>query len=113
MLPGETVVILTPATATDPFSNQSISDWSVPPGRQPVDNVLVEPRPSGEPEQDARNQVTSGFTLYFQSTPPVYVTAQHRVEVRGNTYDVLGSPADWRLGSWTGDWIVQCERSVG
>jgi hypothetical protein len=76
-----------------------------------VDGVLCEPRPSGEPVQDARNAVTSGWTLYMPAG--VTITPQSRVRVRGLVYDVLGEAADWRLGSWRPGLVVQCERTAG
>lgn len=107
---GETVTVLTAGTSTDPYSGESVEDWSSP-TRVDVPGVLVEPRPGSEPVQDARNAVISGFTLYL----PVgtVVTARSRVEVRGNQHRVLGEPADWRLGSWFPGLVVQTERVSG
>lgn len=114
---GETVVVLTgvPAVNPDPYSGDPVIDWALPPAEVSVDNVLCEPRPSGEPTQDARNSVTSGWTLYFQKGMPVgtELTAAHRVRVRGVDYDVLGEPADWRLGSWRPGLVVQTEMVSG
>jgi hypothetical protein len=109
---GETVQVLTAGTTTDPYSNESAADWSTPTSLD-VPGVGVEPRPSGEPLQDARNQVTSGFTLYMP--PGSAITAQNRVVVRGVTYDVLGEPAVWRspFTGWEPGIVVQVERSEG
>lgn len=109
---GETVQVLTAGTTTDPYSNESTPDWSTPTSVD-VPGVAVEPRPSGEPLQDARNQVVSGLTLYMP--PGTTITPRNRVRVRGVTYDVLGEPAVWRspFTGWEPGIVVQVERSEG
>lgn len=109
---GETVSVLTAGTITDPYSNDAADDWDSP-SSVDVHGVGVEPRPSGEPAQDARNSVTSGFTLYFPAD--AVVTPANRVVVRGRTYDVLGEPAVWRspFTGWTPGVVVQVERTEG
>lgn len=109
---GETVDVLTAGTVTDPYSQQSSEDWDHP-TEVPVEGVAVEPRPSSEPVQDARNAITSGFTLY--GMPAGSVTAQNRIRVRGIVYDVLGDPADYR-NPFTGTapgLVVQVGRTEG
>lgn len=110
---GEMVQVLTAGTVTDPYSDTSTPSWDATPTSVDVTGVAVEPRPSGEPLQDARNQVTSGFTLYFP--PGTTVTPQNRVIVRGSTYDVLGEPAEWTnpFTGWNPGIVVQVERSEG
>lgn len=112
MLPwGEAVTILTPQTRTS--YGQQVADWTVPPAsRVDVPDVLCEPRPSGEPMQDARNQVTSGWTLYFQTAPATLPGPLNRITVRGKDYDVEGEAADWRQGSFGGV-VVQTKRVDG
>lgn len=114
---GERVTVLTgvPATNPDPYSGDPVVDWTQPPAETPVDNVLCEPRPSSEPVQDARNSVSSGYTLYLQDGMPAgtVITPMNRVRVRGIDYDVLGEPSDWRLGSWRPGLVVQTERVAG
>lgn len=109
---GETVTVLTAGTKTDPYSTEATEDWANPTSYD-VTGVGVEPRPSGEPTEDARNRVTSGFTLYFP--PSVAPTPQQRVVVREVTYNVLGEAAVWRspLTGWTPGNIVQVERTEG
>lgn len=112
MLPGETVTILRPVVVTDGYGNET-ADWTQPPAStEDVPDVLCEPRPSGEPLQDARNQVTSGFTLYLQTVPTILPTPVDRVTVRGVDYQVEGETADWRLGSMRG-LVVQTTRTEG
>lgn len=110
MFGGEAVDVLTAGTSTDPYSGQPVESWGTATSVT-VGGVLVEPRPSGEPQQVARNAVTSGFTLYFPAATAL--TAQNRVRVRGVVYDVLGDPADWRLGAWRPGLVVQVERTAG
>jgi len=106
---GETVTIVTAATDADPYSGDDATTGS----EVEVSGVGVEPRPSGEPTQDARNAVTSGFTLYLPAG--TVIGPQNRVEVRGATYDVLGEPAVWRspFTGWEPGVVVQCERTSG
>ena len=115
MLPGETVIVLTGTPVTDPYSGEETgTDWkTTPPAESPVDDVLCEPRPSAEPVQDARNAVTSGWTLYVRARAvmPV-ILPTNRVRVRGLDYDVLGEASDWRLGSF-GGLVVQTSRTAG
>jgi len=111
---GETVSVITAGTTVDPYSSTSTAeDWNTPVSVVPVAGVGVEPRPSGEPVQDARNAVTSGYSLYM----PVgtAVTARNRVIVRGGTYAVLGEPAVWvnPFTGWEPGLVVQCERIEG
>jgi hypothetical protein len=109
---GDTVQILTAGTTTDPYSGEPSPDWTSPTSVD-VAGVGVEPRPSGEPLQDARNQVVSGYTLYMPAGTAI--TSANRVVVRGETYDVLGEPAVWRspFTGWEPGIVVQVERSEG
>jgi hypothetical protein len=111
---SETVTVLTPGTITNPYSGEDTPSWTVPPSSSvDVPGVAVEPRPSGEPVQDARNAVVSGFTLYLPSE--AVVTAHSRVVVRGGTYDVIGEPAVWQspFSDWAAGTVVQVQRVEG
>lgn len=107
---GETVSVLSPGSAADPYSGETQDDWSSPTSVS-VAGVAVEPRPSGEPLQNARNQVTSGFTLYVPSGTTI--SARNRVTVRGDTFNVVGEPATWRspFTGWEPGLVVQVERT--
>lgn len=109
---GESVDVLTAGTRTDPYSEETVTDWSTA-TEVTHEGIAVEPRPSSEPVQDARNAVVSGFTLY--GFPPGSVTAGNRVRVRGEVYDVLGDPADWRnpFTGWAPGLVVQVGRTEG
>lgn len=111
MLPGEAVTVLTGTPVIDPDSGEATgTSWDTP-TLTAVSGVLCEPRPSGEPLQDARNSVTSGWTLYMPAG--TVITSRHRVRVRGLDYQVEGEPADWRLGSWLPGLVVQTKRVTG
>lgn len=104
---GEVVTVLTPGgTTADPYSNEQVADWTTKLVHDCTTLAPPEPRPSGEPVQDARNSVTSGWTLYLPAGTPV--TAHSRVRVRGVEYPVQGDPADWGLGL-----VVQAYRTEG
>lgn len=103
----ETVVRLRAGTTTDPYSGEDVPDWGNPTEHPITTLAPAEPRPSGEPLQDARNQVTSGWTLYLPAGEDV--TARDRMRVRGVVHNVLGDPADW-LGAGL---VVQVERVEG
>lgn len=90
---GETVTRLRAGTTTDPYSGEPVADWATSTELDITTIVPAEPRPSSEPVQEARNAVTSGFTLYLPSDADV--TARDRMRVRGRVYDVLGDPAVW------------------
>ena len=111
MFGGETVLVLTGTPVVDPYSGETTGTSWTTPTQVSVDNVLCEPRPSAEPVADARNAVTSGFTLYMPAGTAI--TPANRVRVRGLDYDVLGEASDWRLGSWRPGVVVQTSRTSG
>lgn len=108
---GESVQVLSPVETTDPYSN-TVEDWTTP-TEVTLDGVAVEPRPSSEDNRDARNAVTSGFTLYCPAG--AVVTAKNRVRVRGDVYAVDGEPAEWRnpFTGWEPGVVVQTKRMEG
>ena len=109
---GEPVDVLSAGTTTDPYSGESRADWSSA-SEVAVDGVGVEPRPSQEPVQDARNAVTSGYTLYMPAG--AQIDARSRVRVRGEVFEVLGEPAVWRnpFTGWEPGVVVQVGRVEG
>lgn len=109
---GETVAVLTAGTVSDPYSGEDSASWDTP-TEVNVLGVGVEPRPSDEPVQDARNAVTSGFTLYMPAG--TVIGSANRIRVRGEVYDVLGEPAVWRspFTGWEPGVIVQVARTDG
>ena len=107
---GEQVTFLRPTVVVDSH-NDSHADWDAA-ARTTVDEVAIEPRPTGE-FNEARNAVTSGFTLYLP--PGVDVKPADRVEVRGKTYEVVGVPAAWHspFTGWDPGVVVQTELVEG
>ena len=103
---GETVVILRAGVVVDPYSLEEVLDWSDPTETPVLTVALPEPRPSGEPVQDARNAVTSGWTLYVPTDTDA--TSQDRVRVRGIVYGIEGEPASWPLGK-----VIQATVTTG
>lgn len=102
---SEVVTRIRGAVAADPYSDDAgtpaVADLDI------TTLAPAEPRPSGEPVQDARNAITSGWTLYLPVGADV--TGRDQMKVRGVVHDVLGDPADW-LGVGV---VVQCERTEG
>lgn len=113
---GEAITVLTAGEVVDPYSGEATEDWTTP-TEATVGGVAVEPRPSSEPVQDARNAVTSGFTIYMSLEQFVEsrIGAQSRVTVRGETYQVEGDPAEWRnpFTGWQPGVVVQVTRTEG
>ena len=106
-LGGETITVLTAAAGDpDPYSTEATPSWGTPAERNVVTIAPPEPRPSDEPVQDARNAISSGWTLYLPPGDPI--TRTDRVRVRGEVYPVQGQPADWGVGV-----VVQCFRTEG
>lgn len=110
---GETIFRIRAITITDPYSGEETGKSWDGASETPIANVAVEPRPSTEPVQDARNAVVSGFTLYMKTGTDL--TPADRVRVRGVVYDIDGEVADWRnpyTGSRPG-LVVQTKRVAG
>lgn len=104
---GETVTRLRAGTAVDPYSAEASEDWGSATEEDITTLAPAEPRPSNEPVQDARNAITSGFTLYLPLDADV--TARDRMRVRGVVYDVLGEPAVWARAGM----VIQVGRTEG
>lgn len=111
----EAIAVLTAGTKTDPYSGDPVrawtldtgESWTTAPSERNVTTIApLEPRPSDEPVQDARNAVTSGWTLYLPAGDPI--TRLNRVRVRGVEYPVQGEPADWGVGI-----VVQAFKTEG
>lgn len=95
-LPGEVVYVQSAGTVTDPYSGDPSESWDALTERAVTTIAPLEPRPSLEPVQEARNAMVSGWTLYLPAGDPI--TSANRVKVRGRVYPVQGEPADWGVG---------------
>lgn len=85
---AEPVTILTPGTVTDPYSGETVTDWSISAERD--ESCAVAPGGSTEPTIVARDAIDSDFDLIFGYDPGI--TAADRVVVRGLTCEVDGHP---------------------
>ena len=110
---GETVTVLTAGYEEDPYSQDLVQSWEWTPTEVDVAGCAVEPRPSSEPSQEARNATVSGFTLYMPAG--TVIGPQNRVRVRGGTYEVLGEKAEWvsPFTGWAPGVVVQVQRVDG
>ena len=110
---GETVTFLAPGIVEDDYGN-TVQDWSEPTTVLVKPHAGIEPRPSGETTQDARNVVTDGFTLYWPGDV-FNVDPSWRAEVRGQVWDVLGPEAGWvsPFTGWAAGTVVQVGRVDG
>lgn len=102
----EDITVLTAGTVTDPYSTEPAEDWTTPTERTVTTIAPLEPRPSDEPVQDARNAVSNGWTIYLPSGDPI--SRLNRVRVRGVVFPVQGEPADWGVGV-----VVQAFKTEG
>lgn len=111
---GETVEVITAGQVVDPYSGEPTAESWEPDDvtEVVVSGVGVEPRPSSEPVEDARNSTTSGFTLYLPEMP---LTSKQRIRVRGVVYNVLGEPSRWvnPFTGWAPGLVVQVDRTEG
>ena len=89
---AETVTIQSPGTVTDPYSGETVTDWSTYTERD--ESCAVAPGGSSEPTDVARAAIDSDFDLIFGYDPEV--TAADRIVVRGLTCEVDGHPFEFR-----------------
>jgi hypothetical protein len=110
---GETIQRIRALPALDPYSDEVTGSIWVDAPEVDIIGVGVEPRPSAEPLEDARNSVTSGFTLYMPYDSDV--TSADRVRVRGVVYEVEGEPSAWRspFTGWAPGLVVQAFTKAG
>lgn len=107
----ETATRLRPSTTTDRYGDVT-DNWA-----SPSTAVLtvrgVEPVSSTEDNRDGRQAVITGFRVYLE--PGSDVAAGDRLVLRGTTYDVDGTPADWRSpwGTNVGGVVVALKATEG
>lgn len=99
---GETIVRMRrgPSPGRDP-RGQPIPG---PVAEVPVPGCVVTPRAQtptvGGDQQQARDTVVVGFTVYAPPGTDVLTTDQFRI--RDQVYEVTGEPGDWRASPFTG-----------
>lgn len=90
---GEPVTRLRGTPVLDPYSQEVTGlSWDGPP-ELPIPGCGIEPRPSSEPTQDARNSVVSGYTVYADFDADV--TPADRLRIRGVVYEIEGDIGEW------------------
>lgn len=88
----EPVTVLSPGTATDPYSGEATTDWATPTTRD--ESCGVAPGGSTEPTIVDRGAIDSDFDLIFDHDPEI--TSADRVVVRGLMCEVDGHPFAFR-----------------
>lgn len=108
---AETVTRQRPTTTTDRDRN-TVTDWTDP-SEVTLTVRGVEPVSSSEDNSDGRQAVITGYRVYLD--PGADVQSGDRVVLRGVTYDVDGTPADWRSprGSALGGVVVALKDMEG
>lgn len=88
----ESITVITADTSTDRYGD-TVRDWSTPTSRT-VTGCRVAPRTESRAEDNAdRSAVVDGWTIY--APPGTAIDAHDRIAVRGETHDVVGTPAVW------------------
>lgn len=110
---GETVTRLRAATSTDPYSNETVADWSLTPSEFDIDGCGVASGGSLEPVEVARNAVDSDFDVVAPFDADV--TAQDRLRIRGLVCDVVGRPFAWRhpMTGWEAGVVIKAKIREG
>lgn len=108
---GETVTLLRRVeTGTDRYGNPTF-DWPLP--GEELRNCGVAPRATDEPEEIARTPVYQGLTVF---APVGTVVGPHdRLIVRGEVFEVVGEPGDWRspFSGWRPGVVINVDRWEG
>ena len=110
---GETVTRQRGTPITDPYSGEATGiSWATP-TLLTLPGCGFNPGQSSEPVQDARNAVITRPEVYapFGSD----VLAGDRLVIRGDTYEVDGTPADWRspFTGWESGMVIPLKRTEG
>ena len=107
---AETVTRQRPGTTADRYGDTTL-DWATP-TEATYTARGVEPVSSSE-DNDGRQAVITGLRVYLDGDADVL--AGDRLVVRGVTWEVDGSPADWRSpwGSDVGGVVVALKAVVG
>lgn len=110
LLTGEAVCVIRPTEGTDELGEPIEGE----PTRETVENVLVTPGATQDMEASRPDGIEVAFTLGF---PKTYTESLRGcfVEVRGNTYEVIGSPEAYTPENISGLWnlTVEAKRTDG
>lgn len=107
---AESIVRQRPTTTTDAYGN-TLASWAAP-SEVTLTVRGIEPVSSSE-DNDGRQAVITGFRVYLDADADVL--SGDRAVMRGDTYEVDGSPADWRspIGSSVGGVVVALKKYTG
>lgn len=107
----ETVTRQRPGTTTDRDRN-TVESWASP-STATYTVRGVEPVSSTEDNSEGRQAVITGYRLYLDSDADFL--PGDRAVLRGTTYDVDGTPADWRSprGTAVGGIVVAIKQMEG
>jgi len=75
----------------------------------PVDIWRFDPGGTSEPRLPGQARVITEPTIFL---PVVEIGPQDQIDVRGKRYEVVGDPAEWRNGDFTG-LVVELRRVEG
>lgn len=110
---GETVTRKRAGVSTDPYSTETVADWSLDTIDIAFTGCAVWQEQSTEPVAVRRDEVITWTWVAFQ--PGADVTATDRLLIRGELYDIFGDPFDWRspLTGWNPGKVAKCRKVDG
>lgn len=109
---GETVTVIRDAAST--YEDSHGNAVPGPPAEVDVTGALFNPGGAAEPIEPGRAPVIREPELYFPRQWPDIQPAD-RVRVRGDDFEVVGQPPDWRsaVGTNLGGLVVSLRRVTG
>lgn len=101
---GETVTVVRDQVTYDDLGEPTYGE----PEREQVSDVLVQPGSTTDLDATRPNGVEVVFTLHFPKsyTRPLQAC---RIEVRGDTYEVVGDPQPYTVTNTPGAWNLPVE----
>lgn len=110
---GETVTRLRAAAVEDPYSGEDTApDWDNA-AELDIEGCAFSPGNSLEPLEVGRSAVLTRPQVY--APPGADVLSGDRLVVRGDTYEVVGRPQDWRspFTGWQPGLVIELELVEG
>lgn len=99
LIQGETVTVVTPSAERDELGEPVAGA----PARTVVENVVVAPGPTSELDASRPEGVSVAYTLCFPKSFRGGLRGR-TVEVRGETFRVVGDPKRYSVGNVPGPW---------
>lgn len=112
---GEPAFVLRAKRVLDPYSGETEAlDWTDVERIGPYEWCALAPRKTDEPAVSGERPVVIEATVYSPH-PDMDLTAQDRIEIAGQVWDIDGEPLLWRnpLSGWTPGWQIDVKRRVG